>query len=152
MSTSPQKCNIIGRLEHVSFPEWDLIDLDAKIDTGAYTSSLHCHHIEKVGEGTIRFNLLDPTHEIYNEKLFELPIHKEKTVKSSNGITEQRFVVKTKIRLFSKLYTVELSLTDRSEMKYPVLLGRKLLKGRFLVDVSQKYLSDKNLNQETHPK
>lgn len=152
MSTPPRKQDIIGRLEHVSFPEWDLIDLDAKIDTGAYTSSLHCHHIEKVGEDKIRFNLLDPSHDIYNEKLFELPIHKEKTVKSSNGMTEQRFVIKTKMRLLSNLYTVELSLTDRSEMKYPVLLGRKLLKGRFLVDVSQKYLSDENINKETHPK
>ena len=152
MPMTSENPNIIGRLEHVSFPEWDLYDLDAKIDTGAYTSSLHCHHIEKADEHKIRFNLLDPSHEIYNEKLFELPIHKEKTVKSSNGITEQRFVVKTKMQLLNKLYTVELSLTDRSEMKYPVLLGRKLLNGRFLVDVSQKYLSDKNSNQETHPK
>lgn len=148
MSTSKRSVKIIGRIEQVSFPEWDLIDLDAKIDTGAYTSSLHCHHIEKIDDSHIRFNLLDPTHDTYNEKLFELPIHKEKTVKSSNGITEQRFVVKTKIELMNERYDIELSLTDRSEMNYPVLLGRKLLKGRFLVDVSKKYLSNKNLKEE----
>lgn len=141
MSTSQKSAIIIGRLEHVSFPEWDLYDLDAKIDTGAYTSSLHCHHIEKTADSKIRFNLLDPTHEVYNEKLFELPIHKEKTVKSSNGLTEKRYIVKTNIHLLGESYEIELSLTDRSEMKYPVLIGRKLLKGRFLVDVSQKYLS-----------
>ena len=149
MSTSRKKPKIIGRVEHVSFPEWNLYDLDAKIDTGAYTSSLHCHHIEKTGDTTIRFNLLDPTHEIYNEKLFELPIYKEKTVKSSNGITEQRFIVKTRMQLMKQLYDVELSLTDRSEMTYPVLLGRKLLRGRFLVDVSSKYLSEKKSEEET---
>ncbi|MDZ7693746.1 MAG: RimK/LysX family protein [Balneolaceae bacterium] len=71
----------------------------------------------------MRFNLLDPTHDIYNEKLFELPIHKEKTVKSSNGLTEQRYIVKTIIHLLDESYKIELSLTDRSEMKYPVLLA-----------------------------
>ncbi|MFH5833974.1 ATP-dependent zinc protease [Halalkalibaculum sp. DA3122] len=148
MSKSKKTTKIIGRVEQVSFPEWDLIDLDAKIDTGAYTSSLHCHHIEKTGEDRIRFNLLDPSHDTYNEKLFELPIHREKTVRSSNGITEQRFVVKTKIELMNEIYDIELSLTDRSEMNYPVLLGRKLLKRGFLVDVSRKYLSNKNLKEE----
>ena len=148
MAKSSKPPKTIGRIEHVSFPEWDLFDLDAKIDTGAYTSSLHCHHIEKASDSTIRFNLLDPSHEVYNEKLFELPIHKEKTVKSSNGITEQRFIVKTRLQLMDELFDIELSLTDRSEMTYPVLLGRKLLKKHFLVDVSQKYLSDKKVNSK----
>ena len=135
---------IIGRLEHIDFPEWDLYDIDAKIDTGAYTSSLHCHHIkayEKDGEEFVKFNLLDPSHETYNDKLFKLPIHRKKVVKSSNGETEERFVVKTKVKMFDRLLTAELSLTDRSEMRYPVLVGRKLLNGRFLVDASRKYLS-----------
>lgn len=149
---APKKRNlkIIGRLESIDFPEWDLFDIDAKIDTGAYTSSLHCHHIksfEKDGEDFVKFNLLDPSHETYNDKLFELPIHRKKVVKSSNGSTEERFVVKTKVRLFDKLLTAELSLTDRSEMKYPVLVGRKLINGRFLVDVSQKNLSKKEIKE-----
>jgi len=137
---------VIGRLEKVDFPEWELEDIDAKIDTGAYTSSLHCHHIEKVktGDGDkVRFNLLDPTHSEYNDKLFELPIHKEKSVKSSNGRIQERFIVQTSIKIFDMLFPVELSLTDRSEMRYPVLLGRKLLKKRFIVDVSKKYLTGK---------
>ena len=130
----------------MDFPEWDLYGLDAKIDTGAYTSSLHCHHIEKVKKGNaeyVRFNLLDPSHETYNERLFELPVHKQKQVKSSIGVAEQRFIVKTVIVLIDEPVPVELSLTDRSEMKYPILLGRKLLKNRFLVDVSKKYLTEK---------
>lgn len=141
---------IIGRLETIDFPEWDLIGIDAKIDTGAYTSSLHCHHIKsykKDGVDYVRFNLLDPSHETYNDKLFELPVHRKKTVKSSNGSTEERFVVETKVRLFDKLLTAELSLTDRSEMRYPILVGRKLINGRFLVDVSKKYLTKKETEE-----
>jgi hypothetical protein len=142
-----KKLKIIGRLERIDFPEWDLFDIDAKIDTGAYTSSLHCHHIEpfsKEGRSYVRFNLLDPSHEIYNEKLFELPVHARKNIKSSNGTTEQRYIIKTSIRLLDKEFKAELSLADRSEMRYPVLLGRKLINKRFVVDVSKKYLSDNN--------
>lgn len=135
---------IIGRAELIDFPEWNLYNINAKIDTGAYTSSLHCHHIERIeedGKEYIRFNLLDPSHETYNDKLFKLPIFKSKMVKSSNGVSEERFIVRTKLRLLDKELEAELSLTDRSEMRYPVLIGRKLIKGHFIVDVSKKYLS-----------
>lgn len=151
MAVKKSNLKIIGRLESVSFSEWDLHDIDAKIDTGAYTSSLHCHHIKSVqkeGEEFVRFNLLDPSHETYNDKLFELPIHRKKTVKSSNGLKEERFVVKTKVQIGDKNLTAELSLTDRSEMRYPVLIGRKLISGRFLVDVSQKYLTEKKISEQ----
>jgi len=150
MASKKRNLTIIGRLESIDFPDWDLFGIDAKIDTGAYTSSLHCHHIkayEKDGEQLVRFNLLDPSHETYNDKLFELPIHRKKVVKSSNGSTEERFVVKTQVKLFDKPLTAELSLTDRSEMRYPVLVGRKLINGRFLVDVSQKYITRKETTE-----
>lgn len=135
---------IIGRAELIDFPEWNLYNINAKIDTGAYTSSLHCHHIERIeedGKEYVRFDLLDPSHETYNDKLFKLPIFKSKMVKSSNGVSEERFIVRTKLRLLDKELEAELSLTDRSEMRYPVLIGRKLIKGHFIVDVSKKYLS-----------
>lgn len=151
MALKNRNLQIIGRLESIDFPEWNLIGIDAKIDTGAYTSSLHCHHIqsyEEAGKEYVKFNLLDPSHETYNDKLFKLPIHRKKVVKSSNGETEERYVVKTTVSLFNRSLKAELSLTDRSEMRYPVLIGRKLLNGRFLVDVSQKYLSKKEI-QET---
>ena len=137
---------IIGRAELIDFPEWGLYEISAKIDTGAYTSSLHCHHIERIlkeNNEYVRFNLLDPSHETYNEKLFELPIYKSKTVKSSNGVSEERFIVKTTLTLLGKTLDAELSLTDRSEMKYPVLIGRKLIKGNFIVDVSKKFQHNK---------
>ena len=142
---SPGNNIIIGRVERVNFPEWELFDIDAKIDTGAYTSSLHCHHIhvfKKNNKRYVRFNLLDPSHEIYNEKLFELPVYKSKKIKSSNGLSEKRIIVKTTIQIANKNLQAELSLTDRSKMRYPVLIGRKLIrKGHFLVDVARTYIS-----------
>lgn len=131
---------MIGRKELVDFPQLDLFDLSAKIDTGAYTSSIHCHNIQPFKEnGTlkVRFNLLDPTHEAYNDKEFTLPVCTRKIVKNSFGDKERRYTIMTSIRLYQEDYPIELALTDRSKMEFPILLGRKLLIGRFLVDVAR---------------
>ena len=136
--------HIIGRLERINLPNWDLIGLEAKVDTGAYSSSIHCSHIhsfEKNNEIWVRFQLLDPEHSSYNHKTFEVPVSDVRDVKSSNGSVESRYFVSTIIELNKQLIEVELSLTDRSEMKYPVLLGRKFLLNRFLVDVSKSNVS-----------
>jgi hypothetical protein len=136
---------IIGRIEEVDLPEWGFYSLDAKIDTGAYTSSLHCHHIEpflKNKENWIRFYLLDPDHSAYSDQKMELPIHDKREVKSSNGETELRYFIQTKITFLGEVYAIEFSLTDRSAMKYPLLIGRKFLKkGSFIVDVTKTNLS-----------
>ncbi|MEX0608336.1 MAG: RimK/LysX family protein [Balneolaceae bacterium] len=141
--------HIIGRIEQVNLPEWEFVNLEAKIDTGAYTSSLHCHHLEvfqKNDENWIRFYLLDPDHISYNDRVLEMPISDQREVKSSNGVSELRYFVETRIELFNKEYAIELSLADRSAMKYPLLIGRKFLKqGPFLVDITQKNLSHKKV-------
>jgi len=136
---------VIGRLEHVDFPEWNIIGLEAKIDTGAYTSSRRCHHVEQYVEHSIhkvRFYLLDPEHPEYEKILYSCPVKNVRKVKSSNGIVEERVAVKTKMRLSKHLYTIELTLADRSNMKYPVLLGRKFLQRKFLVDTSKIFITD----------
>ncbi|RNC85390.1 MAG: hypothetical protein ED557_01035 [Balneola sp.] len=136
----------IGRNELVDLPKWDIEEIEAKIDTGAYSSSLHCHHIETFlnkKQEWVRFNLLDPEHPAYNGKLIELPVFDRREVKSSNGLSEVRIFVQTSISFFKEEYTIEFSLTDRSEMKYPLLLGRKFLSKKFIVDVSKRNLSVK---------
>ncbi len=136
---------IIGRIEIVDLPQWKLEQIEAKIDTGAFSSSLHCHNIEQFKKEEIKwvkFNLLDPDHQAYNEKLFSMPVHDFREVKSSNGQVEPRVFVKTQITFFEQNFDIEFSLTDRSEMKYPLLIGRKFLKNKFLVDVSKKHLSN----------
>jgi hypothetical protein len=70
-------------------------------------------------------------------------LYKTKQVKNSFGQTEERHSILTQIKVYDEVYNVELSLADRSLMDYPVLLGRKALKRRFLVDVSKKHLATK---------
>lgn len=151
----PQEKRIIGRKDKVDFPELGLYEIDAKIDTGAYTSSIHCHHIrlyEKDGREMVQFNLLDPSHPDYNEKQFQLAVFRRKMVRSSSGHTETRIFIRTRVIIFEMPINLELSLTDRSDMKYPVLLGRKLLKDRFVVDVARVNLShrQKRIQHQTH--
>lgn len=131
---------VIGRREKADFPELGLSEIDAKIDTGAYTSAIHCHDVEifeQDGEQRVRFKLLDPNHKAYNHKSFETRVHKIKKIKSSSGQAQMRCIIKTKINFTDKPFEIELSLADRSAMEYPVLIGRKALVGRFVVDVSQ---------------
>lgn len=136
----------IGRIDKIDFPDLGLTDLDVKVDTGAYGAAIHCDHIEEVnhnGLPAIRFQLLDPMHPQYNHKEFTIAQYKVKRVKSSNGQIQHRYVFETRILMFNKLYTIELSLTNRMEMRYPVLLGRHLLSRRFVVDPARTHLSYK---------
>ena len=136
----PKIRKVIGRREWISFPELGLLNIEAKIDTGAYTSSLHCKELKefkKNGQDYVSFLLLDPLHPLFENNLIEWPVYKVKPVKNSFGQVENRIFIKTKLDFFDKIYEVEISLADRSGMDYPVLLGRKVLKKRFLVDASK---------------
>jgi len=136
----------IGRVDKVDFPELDLEEIAIKVDTGAYTSTIHSHQIEEIqveGEYCIKFNLLDPSHPYYNEKEFIFKNYKQKMVKSSFGASEQRYVIKTTIAIFDEIFPIELTLSERSDMKYPILLGRKFLTKKFIVDTAKKNLSFK---------
>jgi hypothetical protein len=137
---------IIGRKDRIDIPEFELFDLAAKIDTGAYGCALHCHHIRlAVDKGTpvLTFNILDPNHKNYEGTTYQTTDFRRKIVKSSSGFSEERFVIHTEVLLFNQCYKVSFSLTDRSNMKHPVLIGRKLLSRNFIVDVRKKDLSYK---------
>jgi hypothetical protein len=70
-----------------------------------------------------------------------MPLYKLKKVKSSNGSVQLRASIKVDMLFFGRKYKTVISLTDRSDMKYPMLIGRKFLSERFLVDVSLEYLT-----------
>ncbi|MGB0428844.1 MAG: ATP-dependent zinc protease [Bacteroidia bacterium] len=136
----------IGRFDKADFLDFGLENLDVKIDTGAYGCSIHCDYIEEVDEGgknIIKFRLLDPEHLLYTGKTISANNYTKKTVKSSSGKPENRFVVVTKIRLFNQVFEIKISLTNRGEMKFPVLLGRTLLSRNFIVDTARTNLSYK---------
>lgn len=135
---------LLGRTDIVDFPKLDLEGIDIKVDTGAYTSSFHSHSIEVIN-GELICQFLDPKHEKYHEKYFIFKDFSQKNVKSSNGIVETRFTIKTEILIFNKIEEIELTLTERGSMKYPVLLGRKFLSKKFIVDTAKKNLSFKKI-------
>lgn len=148
----PRKKMLLGRTDKLDLPELHLYDIDAKIDTGAYTSTIHCHQIEEVetnGETLLHFILLDPTHPSYNNKSFFVKEYREKHIKNSFGHAEKRFIIRTPVFIYDRLLTAEFSLSYRGALRYPILIGRKLLKKGFIVDVSQSDLS--YINKQRKP-
>ena len=140
----------IGRSDKADFPELSLLDIDLKVDSGAYTSSIHCTNIQEIilkNELHVQFTLLDPTHPLFNNTVFKTKKYTSKAVKSSNGITEIRFLIATEIIIFGQQFPIELTLTERKEMKFPILLGRKFLKNKFIIDTTKKNLSYKLKNK-----
>ena len=125
----------IGRRELIDFPDLGLFGITAKVDTGAYTTALHCHDIREEN-GVLYFKLLDPSHPDYTERELHFTEYSQKEIKNSSGEIEKRFIIKTIIKIGPKRIKSVISLTDRGTMRYPVLIGRKLLKNRFVVDVS----------------
>lgn len=132
---------VVGRLETISILDLELFDLDAKVDTGADSNSLHCDHIYIDENENVHFTLLDEVHPSYHGKKIIMPLYKIKKVKSSNGTLTKRPFIKVNVEFFGKKYKTVISLTDRSDMKLPMLLGRRFLSGKFLVDVSEEYLT-----------
>ncbi len=137
---------VIGREDLADFPLLHLEGIEVKTDTGAYTSSFHCHNIEIITENDqdiLKCHFLDPQHPKYHDKEFLFDTFALKKVKSSNGQLEERYSITTQIQLFGELFPIELTLTERGTMKFPVLLGRRFLSKRFVVDSSLKNLSSK---------
>lgn len=136
----------IGWKEFVDLPDLGLYNVPAKVDTGARTSVLHCSKIELIeGEDRVRFTPLDERYANTKESLqsFVMPYHSERMIKNSFGLYENRYVIRTVVRMFDQVFDIELSLRDRSEMEFPVLLGRSFIRKKFMVDVSQSNLTQK---------
>jgi len=121
---------IIGSEEFVSFPELGVNLIHARVDTGASISSLGVKWI-KEEEGVL-------TCLLPNKQVVGFDSFKKKIIKSSFGHTEERYVVKILINVLGRKVRTNFTLADRSKMKFPILLGRKLLKGKFTVDVDLK--------------
>ncbi len=125
---------LIGRREFVDFPELNLNGMEAKIDTGAYTSSLHCESIDVVkenGKEVLYFSLEQDQRIPHRFESFRI-----KRIKNSFGEMEERYVIKTPVKIGRKKILSSISLSNRDSMRYPVLIGRRILKGRFLIDVN----------------
>ena len=132
---------IVGKKELISIVDLELYGLDAKVDTGADSNALHCDHIEIDDEGFVHFTLLDEVHASYHGKKMKIPLYRVKKVRSSNGELQHRPSIKVAVEFYGQKYQAIISLTNRADMKYPMLIGRKFLSGKFLVDVEQEYIT-----------
>jgi hypothetical protein len=128
---------VIGSFEPVTFPDFaDIGGVMAKIDTGAYTGALHCTKIQE--EKTENGNVLHFSPFDHPETVITATDFAVSHVRSSNGTSESRYLIDTNITIQGKTYPIVLSLADRSEMKWPVLIGRRFLrKNNLLVDVNK---------------
>ncbi len=132
---------LIGRREWLALPDLNIDIISAKVDTGAYTSSLHAERIElfsKDGIDCVSFL----THSHHGQEVScEAPIVHRKKIKSSTGKGRMRYIIRTTARTVDGLeWGVLLSLANRSEMKCPLLLGRRALSGYFVVDTQASHL------------
>ena len=121
----------IGRWEWVALPGLLGERLRAKVDTGAATSALHAFDasiVEEEHRTTVTFRVLE------DQPAVTLQVENFTAVRSSNGEREVRPVVLVPLQVAGRTFNVLATLTDRSSMRYPVLLGRSTLAGRFIVD------------------
>ncbi|CAG5073337.1 hypothetical protein DYBT9623_04788 [Dyadobacter sp. CECT 9623] len=138
---------IIGATDIVDLPELGWFNVPVRIDSGATTSSIHCSRVKLIKEGEqIQLQFYLDKKKGAPQESFIVDEFKETFVRNSSGKEEKRYVIKTKIKIFGKKIRTEFSLANRRKMQYPILLGRKLLKNRFLIDVSQKNLSASKLS------
>lgn len=137
---------MIGLREWINLPDLGMIGLRAKIDTGASTSCLHASDIQpfdREGQPWVRFTAHLGTL-VQRRHRCEAQLVSVKTIKSSNGHSQSRYVIRTSLTLGQRQWPVEFTLTCRKTMRYRVLLGSKaLIDGQLLVNPALTYVQNK---------
>jgi hypothetical protein len=134
---------LVGSLENCDLPALGISDLNVRVDTGAKTSALHVDQIRKIkkdGKPWVAFAIHPNIHKVDDCIYCEAPLRDIRKIKSSNGVTDERYIIRTTISLNRQIWEIDISLTDRSDMSYLMLLGREGMGNRLLVDPSETYL------------
>ena len=127
--------DVFGIVEHISIPQIGYTDVPAKIDTGAYSGALHCSHVEEAvresdSKNVLRFSLPG------NPEIIELSHYVRTYIRSSTGHRIRRYLFDTDIVIKGIAYRIRIGLSDRSDMNYEVLIGRRFLsENNIMVDV-----------------
>lgn len=127
----PRPLLVIGWHESISLPEMGLMDFVIKVDTGAKTTALHADDIEifyKGHEKWVRFRC--PDFKGRTAKKCEFPVFTKRDITNTSGLPETRVVIRTPMKLAGRKWNIDISLTDRSTMRFPLILGRRALRGR----------------------
>jgi len=126
-----------GWKEHVRLPKLRMGPIVAKLDTGARSAALHADEIHVVGRRVV-FVVIEEG----RKRTYKAPLAGQKRIKSSNGISEMRPVIRVTLQIGNQTFKTEVTLADRADMDVPMLLGRSALKGRFLVNPARTFLLD----------
>ncbi|WP_144393126.1 ATP-dependent zinc protease family protein [Pleionea sediminis] len=133
----------VGITELCDLPELEIVDLHVRVDTGAKTSSLHVDNLqefEKADQLWISFDIHPDYHNVEKIVRRKAKVKAIRSIKSSNAIKENRYVIDTIIKMGDNEWSIELTLTDRSGMTYMMLLGREAMQGRLIVDPECEYV------------
>lgn len=138
----------VGWREWVTLPELDIEAIKVKVDTGARTSALHAFQVESFQRDNrewVRFSI----HPIQGQDLVrhcEAPVLDRRVVTDSGGHKEERPVIRTDIELGGRRWPIEITLTDRENMIFRMLLGRTAM-GEIVVDPTASFLLGGNKEQ-----
>ncbi len=133
---------LAGWREYVHLPELGIGPLRAKLDTGARSAALHAENITvyvKNRQPRIRFDVPAETGS-RRVKRCDLALADARRVKNTGGISELRHVVETQISLGGNVWVSHITLTDRTDMGVPMLLGRTTIKNRFVIHPGRSFM------------
>jgi len=131
------KLTVIGRAEKANFPEVGIFGVPARVDTGAKTSSVWASGLKIDKKGKLNFYLFSPNSPYYAERKIRTKTFQETVVANSMGTTERRYKVRLLMRIKGKKIRGSFTLANREQQVYPVLVGRNILRGKFVVNVKK---------------
>lgn len=137
---------LLGWREWVQLPGLGVRRIKAKLDTGARTSALHAFDLREFvrdGQDMVRFQIHPIQRSSSPVVHAEALVVDRRTVRNSGGQQEERPVIKTALRVAGSEWPIELTLTNRDEMGFRMLLGRQALRGRALVDSGRSFRGEK---------
>ena len=131
VKTPKPELMMLGWIEHIDFPDLKLHHVRSKIDTGARTSAFHATETKTFYHNDdlwVRFRCqLD---EKAPSLSFEQPVYDIRQIKNTGGVAEERVVIRTNMRIAGRTWPISVSLTDRSNMRFPTIIGRSALKSQ----------------------
>lgn len=143
----------IGWKEWCALPALNIKEIKAKVDTGAATSALHAEVLsvsEFLGEKFIRFRVYPHQSDRYAPKVCKARLIANRYVMSSNGHREKRYVIRTPITVGKLSFMTDITLTDRSPLRFRMLLGRLALRKNFLIDPAKAHIQGRPLFEHHH--
>lgn len=151
LSLKKVKRPVIGWREWVSLPNLNIPKIKAKIDTGARTSALHAFSlhpfITEDGQHKIRFDIHPLQHNNQDTVTCIADIVDQRIVTDSGGHSEERYVIQTFIKINDQVWPIEITLTERENMLFRMLLGRSALRKRFIVNPARSFVTTRKISQ-----